>query len=70
MSKEKYSYMGELDAWTGTYIIAPLYEAAQKHTDGTPESDKAMYKLDATIKKLVREKVLESYRNGQAAKKK
>ena len=71
MSKEKTNFMASLDEWTENNIIFPLFRVARgydKDSDGTAESDAAMYELDATVKKLVREKVLESYRNGQAAK--
>lgn len=68
MSEQKNNFMATLDEWTAQNIILPLFEAAQEYKKGDAVTDEAMFKLDAAIKKLVREKVLESYRNGQAAK--
>jgi hypothetical protein len=51
-------FMEELDRWTEANVIEPLAEAANKQFD--PE-------LLDQIKKAVRIKVLQSYRNGQAA---
>ncbi len=68
MSEQKTNYMATLDEWTDLNIIIPLFEAAQKYKNGDAASDTEMRRIDATVKKLVREKVLESYRNGQAAK--
>ena len=58
MSEQKFSYMQQLDAWTQTTIIDPLADVA----------DEQLYdELTVQIKKAIREKVLESYRNGQKA---
>ena len=57
MSEAK-SFMQQLDEWTDATVIMPL-------ADPNPEGD-----FDAVVeqvKKAIREKVLESYRNGQAA---
>jgi hypothetical protein len=51
-------FMQELDRWTEANVISPLAEAANKQFDE---------ELLEQIKKSVRIKVLESYRNGQAA---
>jgi hypothetical protein len=51
-------FMEELDRWTEANVIELLAEAANKQFD--PE-------LLDQIKKAVRTRVLESYRNGQAA---
>ena len=62
MSEEKTNYMAELDAWIEQSVFEPLYYAF------TPEGmDKEAV---AKVKREIRQKVLESYRNGQAAKKK
>jgi hypothetical protein len=55
------SFMQELDQWTQATVIKPLHEAIT-------EGDGA--ECDATseeVKRAIRLKVLESYRNGQAA---
>lgn len=55
------SFMQELDQWTQSTVIKPLHEAIT-------EGDGA--ECDATseeVKKAIREKVLESFRNGLAA---
>ena len=59
--KPKSSFMQELDVWTEANVFDPLHEAIM-------EGDSA--ECDATceqVKKAIRAKVLESYRNGQAA---
>jgi hypothetical protein len=62
MSEQKQSsFMEELDRWTEITVINPLHEAI---TEGDGAD------CDATceaVKKAIRFKVLESYRNGQAA---
>jgi hypothetical protein len=68
MPEQKNNYMSQLDEWTEQTIIFPLFEAAQNYKDGSAESDAAMKRTHAIVLKAVREKVLESYRNGQAAK--
>ena len=54
------SYMQELDAWTDEIIIEPLYQACNVG----PEM---MVITNLSVKKAIREKVLESYHNGKAA---
>jgi hypothetical protein len=61
MSEPKLTYMQQLDAWTEATVINPLHEAI---TDGDGAD------CDATceaVKKAIREKVLESYKNGLKA---
>lgn len=53
MSEQKQSFMQQLDSWTDEKVIAPLL-------DNGPEE------IDA-VHQAIRAKVLESYRNGQAA---
>lgn len=59
MSKEqaeqKSNYMSQLDEWTEKTVLEPLYYAF-------PAEDKKAIEL---VKKAIREKVLESYRNGK-----
>ena len=49
------SFMQELDAWAHQVVISPLL-------DKGPEVE-----VIAEVQKAIREKVLQSYRNGQAA---
>jgi hypothetical protein len=53
MSEQKLSYMAQLDRWTDEAVVAPLLD------NGIDAIDR--------VRKAIREKVLESYRNGQAA---
>ena len=60
MSEAK-SFMQKVDEWTQATIIEPLFDTARDFDDThTYEWDKAV----ETVKKAIREKVLESYRNG------
>ena len=52
------SFMQELDLWTETTVIGPV-ESASGSADFGPVVE--------TVKKAIRTKVLESYRNGQQA---
>ena len=57
MSEQKLTYMQQLDAWTDQAIIEPLAD------DGFV----AGVETSLQIRKAIREKVLESYRNGLKA---
>jgi hypothetical protein len=61
MSEPRSSFMAELDQWSQENVIAPLYDALMHGPEeiivGTKEG----------VRKAIRAKVLESYRNGQAA---
>ena len=60
MSEQKQgSFMAELDGWSEANVIGPLYHI----TPLQEEWDESV----AQVKKAIRAKVLESYRNGQAA---
>lgn len=61
-SEAKTSYMQQLEAWIDDQVIDPLYTAAQHDI---PEADAD--EIVAGVKKSLKEKMLESYRNGQAA---
>lgn len=61
MSEQKISFMAQLDQWSDENVIFPLSLAI---TNGNAESHTAA--KDA-VKKAIRAKVLESYRNGQSA---
>jgi hypothetical protein len=75
MSKTKESFMSALDAWTQESILLPISEVLKAYFE-TPEDvrrsdekyDESLWHMDGIIKKAVREKVLESYHNGQGAK--
>ncbi len=62
MSEQKApSFMEELDKWTMANVIDPLmYAFAEEEDEGWQEAADR-------IKKAIRQKVLDSYRNGQAA---
>jgi hypothetical protein len=55
------SFMEELDEWTSANVIVPLVGAG-KGVSVAEFEDTAQ-----TVQKSIRQKVLESYRNGQAA---
>jgi hypothetical protein len=52
-------FMEELDAWAETEVIRPLIDSE----GGDPNEDIEV--TVARVKKAIREKVLESYHNGQ-----
>ena len=59
--QKKPSFMEELDKWTMATVIDPLmYALSEEDSDGWEEASDR-------IKKAIRQKVLDSYRNGQAA---
>ena len=60
MSEEKQSsFMTELDRWSESNVIGPLFASETDGEDWEPAIER--------VKKAIREKVLESYRNGQVA---
>jgi hypothetical protein len=60
MSEEKQSsFMTELDRWSESNVIGPLFASET----GEEDWDAAI----GRVKKAIRQKVLESYRNGQLA---
>lgn len=61
MSEQKTSFMMELDEWTQENVIFPVSLAS---SNGSEES---LATAKEVAKKAIRAKVLESYRNGQAA---
>jgi hypothetical protein len=61
MSEQKQSFMQQLDAWTTATVINPLHQAV---TEGDGNDCDAACEA---VKSAIRQKVLESYRNGQAA---
>ena len=61
MSEQKTSFMMELDKWTDENVIFPVSLAS---SNGSEES---LITAKEVARKAIRAKVLESYRNGQAA---
>ena len=57
MSERKNNFMAELDAWTDEVIIDPL-------TAGDDESEELSDETIEQVKYAIREKILESYKNG------
>jgi len=59
MSEQKTNFMAELDDWTESNVFAPLLSTDE---EGEPEelSDETLER----VKLDIRQKVLESYRNG------
>ena len=62
MSEERTNYMSALDQWTEEAVITPIADA---YTHGPEE---AIIMAKEVVKLMIREKVLESYRNGQNAR--
>lgn len=59
------SFMQELDQWTDVNVINPLEQGVY---DGLKTNDPTFREeLVEGVKKAIRTKVLESYRNGQAS---
>jgi hypothetical protein len=74
MSELRNNFMATLDAWTKDNVITPLLEAASPYAE-VCEDIELMEEVEiyaeaagAQVKKAIREKVLESYRNGQNAR--
>ena len=68
MSEQEHKsfFMEELDQWSEAAIISPLlYAGAQSAEEGSSEAD--WQRASEQARKNIRAKVLESYRNGQAA---
>lgn len=73
MPEKNNGFMAELDRWTEETVIAPLYQAwadyeeAKQGEGPSEEDDQRLGAAEAEVKRAIREKTLESYRNGQAA---
>ena len=61
MSEQKQSFMASLDDWSDKSVIEPLADA---YIHGPEE---VIIDAQEYARKAIRAKVLESYRNGQAA---
>ncbi len=65
MAENQRGYMAELDDWTEENVITPVWELARLSArDQAPENGDQIL---AEVRKALREKVLQSYRNGQKA---
>ena len=60
MSEKKQSFMQELDLWTEANIVAQLVSDGDEQEEVTDQTV-------AQVKHAIREKVLESYKNGLRA---
>jgi len=65
MSEQKVNYMAQLDAWSDVNVIAPLVYEGE---DGQ-EPELTQETIDQ-VKKAIREKNLESFKNGLKAQRK
>lgn len=61
MSEQNLSYMQQLDQWIEQEVIDPLFAVWDGQDNGHPELN------THAVRKAIRTKVLESYRNGQKA---
>ena len=66
MNEEKKSYMRQLDDWTDEFVIDPIWDFASE-TAGKERDQEAHDLLITNVRKDIRDKVLQSYRNGQKA---
>ena len=73
-SKQPSGYMQQLDQWIDEQVIEPLFEVweTRERVVGDPEDEASVEKeVEQTVtvvRKALREKILESYHNGQAAR--
>ena len=58
MSEQKLTYMQQLDEWTDATVIMPLAD---------PKREANFDAVVEEVRKAIRQRVLESYRNGQNA---
>jgi hypothetical protein len=66
MSEQKQSsFMQELDRWTEATVIGPVQEATQNFE--AEQDPQEWEKVTSAVKRAIRNKVLDSYRNGQQA---
>jgi len=73
MSEQRKTFMQELDQWTSQAILRPIHDGwhAYYAADGNEEAEETTQRLtlvEQAAKKAIREKVLESFRNGLKAK--
>jgi len=59
------SFMEELDEWTHANVVMPLYEADRYEPDKLAGGNVSEFQTAVeAVKRAIREKVLESYKNG------
>jgi hypothetical protein len=63
------NFMAELDEWIESRVIEPLFAVwkGQDEVEGDPQSYKGVELTTYGVRRAIRDKVLESYRNGQNA---
>jgi hypothetical protein len=59
------SYMHELNSWIQVRVITPLAYALSAEFPSDPRNEDEIEETIEAVKKAIREKVLESYHNGQ-----
>jgi hypothetical protein len=64
------NYMAELDNWIDEQVIEPLFAVwkGQDEAERDPQSYKGVELTTHAVRRAIREKVLESYHNGQNAR--
>ena len=71
MSEQKLTYMQQLDQWAQSAVIDPLlqdcHELAEAPDETAQECQQHLRQTIAEVKRAIREKVLESYKNGLKA---
>ncbi len=65
MSEKKRGYMAELDSWADENVITPIWDLARSRKEDRPAEEGDQVLND--VRQAIRDKVLESYRNGQKA---
>lgn len=61
-SEQPLSYMQQLEVWVDEQVIGPIIDAAQPEVEESEAEEVAK-----RVKHAIKEKMLESYRNGQAS---
>ena len=67
MSEQKINYMRALDEWTTAFVIQPINEF-WKRKGGDALDLAGLSQTTARVRHAIREKVRESYHNGQNAR--
>lgn len=73
MPEQKVRFMDELNRWIEEGVIAELYQAwaeydeAKSRGEPSEEEDQRLGAAEAEVKKAIRDRVYESYRNGAKA---
>ena len=71
MSEQKPRYMQQLDEWTSKNVIEPIVDALREYQNmldqDEQEPEREYLTACEAVMKAIREKVLQSYRNGQKA---